>query len=201
MEAGMKTLLACAACAVTMAAVPARAQDVIMNSAETINEHNFKFSGFPIMEFGDGDDETGFGARAGYGFKRGFDVEAKISRFDGQTYYGLDAEWWLHRADPDFSLAVGVHRSTFDDDEFDIVGLDATALVSDHLTKNLEGYVGFRIAFEMPDEPAEDFRRMHIVPGIEYRISDDLDFLAEIGIKLNDDSRSYASIGLAYYIR
>jgi len=41
---------------------------------------------------------------------------------------------------------------------------------------------------------------MHLVPGIEYRLSDDLDFLAEFGIALNDDSRSYASVGLALYL-
>jgi hypothetical protein len=197
----MKTTLMLAACLVAVSVGQVRAQDVIMNSAETINKGNFKFSGFPIIELGDGDNETGFGARAGYGFGRGFDIEAKISKFDGLTYYGVDAEWWLHRADPDFSVALGVHRSTFDDDEFDIMGIDATALVSKKIATNLEGYLGFRVAFEMPDEPFDDFRRMHLVPGIEYRISDDLDFLAEFGLKLNDDSSSYASIGLAYYIR
>ena len=41
---------------------------------------------------------------------------------------------------------------------------------------------------------------VHVVPGIEYRISDDVDFLAEVGIALNDDSRSYASVGLAFYL-
>jgi hypothetical protein len=39
------------------------------------------------------------------------------------------------------------------------------------------------------------------VPGIEYAISDDLDFVAEFGIALNDDGSHYASVGLAYYLR
>jgi hypothetical protein len=38
------------------------------------------------------------------------------------------------------------------------------------------------------------------VPGLEYRISDDLDFLAEFGIALNENSRSYASVGLSLYL-
>ena len=42
---------------------------------------------------------------------------------------------------------------------------------------------------------------MHLVPGLEYRLGSDLDFLAEFGLALNDDSRSYVSVGLALYLR
>jgi hypothetical protein len=189
-----------AACGLLALAAASSAQDAIMNSAETINQDNFKFSGYPIFELSDGDNETGFGARAGYGFGRGFDVEAKLGLFDGVTYYGLDGEWWVHRADPDVSIAVGLHRLSFSDGLGDIVGIDTTLLASDHISKNLELYGGLRIAFEFPDG-GDSFQRMHLVPGIEYRLGKDLDFLAEVGIKLNDDSSSYVSAGLAYYIR
>ena len=45
-----------------------------------------------------------------------------------------------------------------------------------------------------------NYTLLHLVPGIEYRLSDDLDFLAEVGIALNDNARSYASVGLAMYL-
>lgn len=42
---------------------------------------------------------------------------------------------------------------------------------------------------------------MHIAPGIEYRLSDALDLVAEFGIALNDDSSHYLGAGIAYYFR
>ena len=51
------------------------------------------------------------------------------------------------------------------------------------------------------DDEGEDFTTVHLVPGIEYAISDDLDFVAEAGFSLNDDGSHYVSVGLSYYIR
>jgi len=93
-----------------------------------------------------------------------------------------------------------VHRLSFSEGD-DVVGFDTTILTSDHVTKNLELYAGLRVAFEFPDNDRDSYQRIHLVPGIEYRLGKDLDFLAEVGIKLNDDSSSYVSAGLAYYIR
>jgi hypothetical protein len=39
------------------------------------------------------------------------------------------------------------------------------------------------------------------VPGIEYAISPDLDFVAEVGVAVTDNSRHYAGFGLAFYLR
>ena len=39
------------------------------------------------------------------------------------------------------------------------------------------------------------------MPGIEYAISDELDFVAELGLGLTDSSRHYFGVGVAYYIR
>jgi opacity protein-like surface antigen len=198
----MKTLRYVACVGLALGAVSASAQDAIMNSAETINKGNFKLAGYPIMLFGaDGnDDETGIGFRAGYGFSRSFDAEVKLSFFDGAKYYGIDGEWWLRRGDPDVSVAIGVHRTSFDGGG-DVTGLDTTALVSDKIADRLELYVGARIAWEFPEEPFDSYQRINLVPGLEYRLADDLDLLAEVGIKLNDDADTYVSAGLAYYIR
>ncbi len=56
------------------------------------------------------------------------------------------------------------------------------------------------IAFEVLGD-ATDFKTFHLVPGIEYRITDSLDLVAEAGIALNDDARHYIAGGLAFYIR
>ena len=72
-------------------------------------------------------------------------------------------------------------------------------LLSGHVADNLELYGGFNINFESGDD--EDFTRAYLVPGIEYRVSENLDLLAEFGLALNDDTRHYLSFGLALYIR
>ena len=196
-----KTIVALTGC-VALLAGTAHAQDALMNSAETINRDNFKFAGYPIMLLGEdgGDSETGLGLRAGYGFGRGFDIEAKLGIFDGLTYFGADAEWWLKRGDLDFSFALGAHRSSFDGG-FEIFGIDTTALASTNLSDRLELYGGLRIAWEFPEGDGESFRRINLVPGIEYKVSDDIDFLAEFGLKLNDEAANHFAIGLAYYVR
>ncbi len=45
------------------------------------------------------------------------------------------------------------------------------------------------------------FTRLHLVPGIEYRLSDSVDLVGEVGIALNDDSSTYAGVGIAFYTR
>ena len=47
----------------------------------------------------------------------------------------------------------------------------------------------------------DDFRTVHLVPGIEAAISSDLDFLAEFGVAADDRSSNYFAIGLAFYFR
>jgi hypothetical protein len=47
----------------------------------------------------------------------------------------------------------------------------------------------------------EGFTTVHLVPGVEVAITPDLDFLAEFGFGVNDDSSNYFGLGLALYIR
>jgi hypothetical protein len=42
---------------------------------------------------------------------------------------------------------------------------------------------------------------LHLVPGIEYRLSDTFDLVAEFGIGINDNSSNYVGAGIAYYVR
>ena len=182
------------------AAGSARAQNVLMNSAETINEGNFKLSAFPTVLFGedDAEDAWGLASRIGYGFSDSFDAELKLAFFDELNFYGIDAEYWFVKGELDVSAALGIHRSDLDGDR-DLTGIDTALLLSGNVADKLELYGGFNLSFESGDD--EDFTRAYLVPGIEYRVSENLDLLAEFGLGLNDDTRNYASFGLALYIR
>jgi hypothetical protein len=182
----------------------ARAQDFgVMESAETINTGNFKLSVNPMFVFPDvGDNEIGVGLRFGYGFTPRFDMEAKAAFYDGLTFFGGDFEYWLVKNRPwDVSGGAGIHFAR--GDAFaDSTGIDLTLLASTHIARRLEFFGGLDIAIEeVDDDQGEDFTTFHLVPGIEYAISDDLDFVAEGGFSLNDDGSHYFSVGLSYYIR
>jgi hypothetical protein len=183
---------------------PAVAQNFLMNSAETINRKNFKIALFPVGLFGrnDAPDRWGAGTRFGYGFTDNFDVEGKVAFFDGGlTLYGLDAELWLVKGEVDFSMQVGGHKASVDAGN-DSKALDLAALVSGNVARKLELYGGASVSFEsLDDVPDSGFTRAYFVPGLEYKVSEQLDLVAEFGIGLNDDSPHYLGFGLALYLR
>lgn len=181
----------------------ASAQNFLMNSAETINQGNFKIAVFPTILLGEdgGDSELGVAGRAGYGFTDSFDVEAKLAVFDGLKIYGADAELWLVKGRTDASVSAGLHKSDFDGG-FDSTAIDLAGILSHALGGKLEVYGGASVSFESVDDADDSgFTRLYLVPGIEYKVSEDLDFVAEFGAGLNDDSPNYLSLGLAFYLR
>ncbi|HER62996.1 MAG TPA: hypothetical protein ENO11_03365 [Desulfobacteraceae bacterium] len=194
-------------------AMPAAAQHVgILQSAETNDEGTFKLMGAPMMVFGkDGaDDEFGFGARGGYGFTERFDVEAKVGFFENSTFAGVDGEYWILQGQEkdiglDFSITGGVHVTFARNENFDTVGFEITPQISGNVTKNLELCGALDVSLvsvqDAPPDFDDTFTRAHLVPGFEYRLSDALDLVGEIGIGLNDNAFTYASAGIAYYIR
>ena len=80
-------------------------------------------------------------------------------------------------------------------------GFDLTFLASTHLNPRLELFGALDAAFDSFDDIDFTRKTWHIVPGIEYRISENLDFVGEVGVAVSDDGRSYVAGGLAYYIR
>ena len=194
-------------------ALPAAAQYIgILQSAETMNRGTFKLMAAPIMVFGkDGaDDELGVAVRGGYAFTEQFDLEAKLGFFENGTYLGVDGEYWIFRGSEknsglDFSLTGGLHWMLGGDNSFDTMGFEVMPQLSGHVTDNLELYGALNASFEsIKDAPHgvdNSFTRLHLVPGIEYRLSDTLDFAAEIGIGINDNSSNYVGAGLSYYFR
>jgi hypothetical protein len=182
----------------------AGAQDFgVMESAETINQRNFKLTVNPMFVFGDGTNETGVALKAGYGFTPNFDMEGKVAIYDGLTFFGADFEYWLVKNRPwDVSVGAGFHfgRGDF---ALDTTGVDLTLIASRRVAEKLDFYGALDLAFNSVKDDVFDerFTQAHFVPGIEYAISSDLDFLAEIGLGLNDDASNYVSVGLAYYLR
>ena len=184
----------------------APAQDFgVMESAETINRGNVKLMAYPLVVFGErgADGDFGVALRAGYGLNEKFDVEGKIGLYENITFFGGDAEVWLLKDAPfDLSIGGGFHLGR-GESVLDQHGWDITFLGSAPINDKLKIYGGLDIAFNSIDDDFidETFTHVHLVPGIEYSISPELDFVAELGIGLNGESANYFSAGIAYYIR
>ena len=194
-------------------ALPAAAQYIgVLQSAETMDKGTFKLMAAPILIFGkDGaDNEFGVAARGGYGFTDRFDAEAKLGFFENGTFFGADGELWILKGTEkyeglDFSLAAGLHWLLGKDDRFDTMGFELTPLLSGHVNSSLELCGALDVSFEsVSDAPAgadDSFTLLHLVPGVEYRVSDKVDLVGEFGIGLNDDSCNYVGVGIAFYLR
>ena len=201
----LKTIVVFLAATVFLVAAVAEvsAQDVLMNSAETINKGNIKLALFPTVLFSKngGDSVWGLAGRAGIGLTSRFDIEAKAGIFKGLNYFGVDAEYWLVQGrNANVSVGLGAHMTKYQAGA-DSSGIDTSLLFSTSPVKQLELYGGLKLAFDSFKNSDQNFTLAHLVPGLEYRISADLDFLAEFGIALNENSRSYAGVGLALYLR
>ena len=188
-----------------MTCVPAatQAQDFgVLESAETIDRGNFKFKVSPLVTFGrfGGDDEPGVAGLIGYGVTNYFDLEGGLAIYDGVTIFGGNAEvWFVRNAPVDVSAIAGLHFHR-GDNTADITGVDLTFLVSGHVTPRWELFGALDLAFESFDDNGS-FRTVHFVPGIEVRLSEDVDFVAEVGLALTDEGRHYVAGGLAFYLR
>lgn len=183
-----------------------RAQEFgLLESAETIDRGAFKLRANPMVIFGKngGDDHVGGVVTLGYGFTDRFDLEGGVAIYDGVRFLGFNGEYWIAR-DPafDFSVIGGVHWGRADG-PFDTRGFDLTLLGTRQATERLEIYGALDFAFESATNPGIDrsFTPVHLIPGIEYRLSRDLDLVAEIGIGLNDEASHYLAAGLAIYFR
>jgi hypothetical protein len=134
-------------------AVPARAQNFLNGSAETIWSGNIRLSAAPAHMFGrDGaPDNTGGAFRLGYGISDSFDLEAKGSVFDGATLLGGDGH--VRVFDDGNTLAsftFGGHRALFDH-ALDSTALDLAAALSQRLSSRVEVYGGAAFSWDQRD--------------------------------------------------
>jgi hypothetical protein len=184
----------------------------VLQSAETMDRGTFKLMLAPIMVFGkDGaDNEIGIAGRVGYGFTERFDAEAKLGFFDNGTFIGVDGEYWIfggteRNSSIDFSLTGGLHWMLGSDNHYDTMGFELTPQLSGNVSENLELCISLDASFEsikdVPPGVDDSFTRLHLVPGIEYRLSDTFDLVAEFGIAINDNSSNYLGAGITYYVR
>jgi hypothetical protein len=199
------TLWVAAAALVLLASAPASAQNFVLQSAETIDQGNFKLGAYPVLLFGkddvvDEDNTFGVAGRFGYGFTPSFDVEAKLGFFDGFKMYGADAEYWLVKGPVDVSLSGGFHLVDSDIGA-DSKAFDVAGLVSGRVADKLDLYGGLSVSFESLDDTDFNFERVYLTPGIEYKLGEDVDLVAEFGLGLNDNSPNYVAGGLSFYIR
>ena len=193
------------ALAVLLVCAPvASAQDFgVMESAETVNQGNFKLRINPLLTFGKGggDDDLSVAAMVGYGFTRAFDLEGGVALADGIRIFGATAEFNVAKdRKMNFSIIPGFHVRR-GDRTVHTTGVDVIALASGHATPKLDIYGALDMAFEKIANDGGDFKTFHLVPGLEYKINQDLEALVEFGIALNDDARHYLSGGLAIYFR
>ncbi len=178
------------------------AQDFgVMESAETIDRGNFKFKVNPLVVFGrdGGEDKPGVAGMVGYGVTNSFDLEGGVAIYDGETIFGGTAEVWIVRNPLNVSVIGGLHFHR-GDNTADITGVDFTLLASKHLTPRFELYGALDMAFDSFENNGS-FRTVHFVPGMEVKLGEDLDFVAEVGLAVNDNARHYISGGLAFYVR
>jgi hypothetical protein len=185
----------------------AAAQDFgIMESAEIIQTGNFKFTGYPMLILGEdgAENDVGVVLRGGYGFNDRLDAELGVALYDGSTLLGGNVEVALLKSAPlvggvDLSVRGGAHAVR--NDGPDAVGLDLAGILSTRLNRNLElvGSLDFNEHFR--DDPLPDTNTFHLVPGVEYRVTRNLDLLAEFGLGLDDEAANYLSAGVSLYFR
>jgi hypothetical protein len=189
--------------------VPAHGQSVpLLQSAETLKKSNYKLVVAPAYVLGKHGANGVFGlaGRAGYGFTDRFDAELKTAIYEHQTFFGGDAEYWLIKdAGVNLSMAAGLHWVFGSGNRYDTMGIELTPLASIAVQPGCDLYLGFNAAFEkISDAPAnvdDTFTRTHLIPGIEYKLSENMDLAAEIGLGLNDNSWHYLSAGIEFYFR
>jgi hypothetical protein len=183
------------------APVIAHAQDFgVMNSAETINPGNVKLAAAPLFMFGQGDDDIGLSLFGGYGLTSRIDVEGRIAIYDDVSYIGADVEYWiLKNRKVDLSATLGFHAGL--SDFYDSKGADVTITASRRVRPNLAVYGALDMAFNDIDDIDDDYRTGHLVPGVEYKLRPNIEFVAELGVGLTDDSKNYVSAGFVFYLR
>jgi hypothetical protein len=201
----MKFAASLLALSVVMAPAFVGAQDFgVAESAETIDKGNFKLRANPMFVFPDNDDTTtGVAGAFGYGFTNRMDGEFKVAIYDAIRFFGGDAEFWVLRQPGGFNLSLSVGGHYANSDVVSHAGVDFTVLGTQAVTPRLDIYGALDMAFNRYQDPLPDrnYQQIHVVPGIEYKLRQDLDLVAEAGIAVNDESSTYFSAGVAYYLR
>ena len=196
-------LIGVAAVSLAVSAAPARAQNFLNGSAETIRDRYFRLTAAPVQMFGRdaAPDRAGGAFRLGYGITDAFDVEAKSAFFDGVTLIGGDGQFRVFNDnDVLVSLRIGGHQAVMSNGP-DSTALDLGAELSTWVDRRVELYAGTEFSFESVNGPnGNDFTRVHVVPGARFGLNDRIDLQVEGGIGLNHNSPHFITAGLALHM-
>jgi len=195
--------VAIAVVSLAVSAAPARAQNFMSGSAETIRDRYFRLTAAPVQMFGRdaAPDRTGGAFRLGYGITDAFDIEAKTAFFDGVSMIGADGQFRvLGDDDTALSLRIGGHQAMMSNGP-DSTALDLGAEISAWIDRRVEVYAGPAFSFESVNGPnGNDFTRVHVVPGVRFGVGQRVDVQVEAGIGLNHNSPHFVTAGLALHM-
>ncbi len=157
-------LIGVAAVSLAVSAAPARAQNFLNGSAETIRDRYFRLTAAPVQMFGRdaAPDRAGGAFRLGYGITDAFDVEAKSAFFDGVTLIGGDGQFRVFDDDDVLvSLRIGGHQAVMSNGP-DSTALDLGAELSTWVDRRVELYAGTELLLRVGERPER--QRLHARP-------------------------------------
>lgn len=183
----------------------------VMESADPVRKGDFKFEAYPLStrRTATREEDSGVNAAVGYGFWEDADLELQFATYDDVYFAGTDLEYSLVREPRhEFSVDIGAHYANTDFGTQ--LGADFTPLYS-YKPASLPGFK-WNAALDFAYDKASfahanthglpaQYWSAYVVPGAQYRVARDVDVIGEVGLGLNADSNSYASVGLSFYFR
>jgi opacity protein-like surface antigen len=192
-------------------AAPAAAVDFgVMETADVVRRGDFKFISFPLA-VRDGprrEHDSGVNVGLGYGIGAGLDAELQVGVYDDFTFFGADLEW-SYRAGTPLELSIGGGGHKIDSDFGHPWGLDLTHIASytPAALPDLRLIGSLDASYEFTDDAYAaslfaadpEYWTVYAVPGLQYRFTQDVDVIGEVGVGLNDDSYDYLGVGISFY--
>ena len=199
-------LIGVAAVSLAVSAAPARAQNFLNGSAETIRDRYFRLTAAPVQMFGRdaAPDRAGGAFRLGYGITDAFDVEAKSAFFDGVTLIGGDGQFRGLQRQRRAGLAPDWRPPGRDVERARLDGArprrGAQHVGRPPLSRSTPE-PSFLLRVRERARTSNDFTRVHVVPGARFGLGRRVDSCrSRRGIGLNHNSPHYLTAGLALHM-
>lgn len=180
----------------------------VMETADPIVPGHWKAIAYPLVKraYPSQEQRTGVNVGVGRGLTPWLDAELQVASYDDESLLGGDLEFILRDGDHlDLSVAGELHFGNTDFGE--LYGYRGTAIASYTLPRTwltLNGALDFGIDhydFNRSGEQKFGTRseEVHVVPGLQYRVSERVDVIGEVGVGFTRDARDYAALGFSIY--